>query len=189
MALATSSLALDPGVSDYEIISLYESSPGVVTCTLQATFCSACNPNSTNDPGCPAFTHGFPPGTCPTYHDCGIYEDGRFAAVRLTKIPGGTPQVNKMVLNTTNWPLAPAGDKHKEAFTFSGLSAGDVVEVWGELYCSWCYHWYACPETLTIAAGVPAHTPWGLISLMCVLLALATWIFFWRRRAIRRRAA
>jgi apolipoprotein N-acyltransferase len=33
-------------------------------------------------------------------------------------------------------------------------------------------------------SGVPTLTEWGLIVLVLVLLALATWVFFWRRRKV-----
>jgi hypothetical protein len=36
---------------------------------------------------------------------------------------------------------------------------------------------------------IPTFTQWGLIGLMLVILALATWVFFWRRRAVRRKLA
>lgn len=188
MGLATPSLAYSPNqVSDYAIVSLYQSGPNAVTCILRATFCNDCNPNDANNPGCPEFTHGFPPSPCPAYYDCGIREDGRFAAVRLQKIPGGIVKVNKMILNPTNWPLQSSGGyKHTEAFVFTDvpLSAGDRVEVWGELFCSWCGHWYPCVETLTVTPppqGAPALSQWGLVGLMLVLLALATWVFLLKK--------
>jgi len=188
LALTTSVFAYAPNsVSDYAIISLYESSPGVATCSLQATFCGGCNPNMALNPGCPAFTHGFPPQPCSAYYSCGgSIVDGRFAAVQLTKLPGGTPIVDKMVLDTLLWPLDPGGFKYKEAFVFAGLTAGDQVEVWGELFCSWCGHWYACPETLTIAPHpdeVPSHTPWSIIILVLLIAGTGILIMFRRKKA------
>ena len=32
---------------------------------------------------------------------------------------------------------------------------------------------------------IPTLTQWGLVGLMLVLLAIATWVFFWRRKALR----
>ena len=41
---------------------------------------------------------------------------------------------------------------------------------------------------ITVPGGaIPYLSQWGLIGLMLVILALATWVFFWRRRAVRRK--
>jgi len=42
-----------------------------------------------------------------------------------------------------------------------------------------------CTLTVTVPGAIPSHTQWGLFGLMLVLLAIATWVFFLRRRAVR----
>jgi len=39
------------------------------------------------------------------------------------------------------------------------------------------------------APPIPFLSQWGLIALMLVLLAIATWVFFWRRKALRGKVA
>lgn len=40
-------------------------------------------------------------------------------------------------------------------------------------------------DTVRLCIDGPSLTEWGLIGLMLVLLAIATWVFFWKRRAVR----
>jgi len=43
--------------------------------------------------------------------------------------------------------------------------------------------------TFTPQKYIPTFTQWGLIGLMLVLLAIATWVFFWRKKALRGKVA
>ena len=134
-------------VYDYAINWAVQTAPTEITVQLQARYCSACNPNGGSAPGCPAFLNTLPPyghRYCPT-----CYIDGRYTAVRIKNSGGTVLATKKMICNTTNWPLNVV---HKEDFIFTGvpLSAGDMVTVEADTYCSWCGHWYPNPVSLLI---------------------------------------
>lgn len=196
MVLAAPALALDPGVSDYEIVSVEQTGGNQVTVRLQANFCTACLANDNCQPGCMEFTHGFPFTSCPyscrgaaCTPTCPITA-GRYAAARIQEIGTATAYTKKLVLRNTSGPnctVWPLGTIHAEDFVFDGvdLAAGDQIEAWGELYCSLCNHWYSCPDTLTIQAApaIPALTDWGLIIFGIVLLGFISLVFIKRRKA------
>jgi hypothetical protein len=81
--------------------------------------------------------------------------------VEYGSIPTRTSQ--KFVCNPTNWPLATSSEwsagypsgYYNHAFVFTGLpvSGGDTVKIYGELYCSWCNHWYAAPQSIRVLYG------------------------------------
>lgn len=141
-------------VYDYAIISAVQSGYDEVTVTVQAHYCDACNPNDAGNPGCDAFTHGFPPPSYPynvyIWPDC-YDNDGRYAAVRLMEgsIEVGTA---KMVLTSANWPLASIIQRDIVVTTGTPMEVGDLITVYADLFCSWCGHWYPEPIEIEIEA-------------------------------------
>jgi len=146
LVMATPALA---SVYDYGINWAVQTGPSEITVEVQANYCFACNPNVAGNPGCPAFTHGYPPPYYPyNYYPCDLV-DGRYLAVRLKDAGGNTLATQKLILDQVNWPI---GSVHSEQFIFSGLTvaAGDEITVEADTYCSWCGHWYPIPVTLTV---------------------------------------
>jgi len=46
------------------------------------------------------------------------------------------------------------------------------------------YNWLMQQKPCGCIEDVPTLTQWGLIGLMLVLLAIATWVFFWRKKVV-----
>lgn len=144
----------DYSVSNYQIISVAQTDVDEITVDIGGTYCPACNPNNAGNPGCPEFTHGtgvggtWVPGQTGYYNHAGMI-DGRYAAACIAHGPGPTYTKQKFICTPANWPLAVF---NSHAFVFSGLgvSGGDTVTIYGELYCSWCGHWYAEPQELIV---------------------------------------
>lgn len=138
------------GVPDHDSVYSYAINWAVqtgtteITVEAQANYCSACNPNTANNPGCAPFTHT---GWCWPNN-----VDGRYLAVRLKDSGGTILGMQKLVLNQNNWPI---GSIQKAQFVFSGLSvsAGDVITVEADTYCSWCGHWYPSPVQVTVVGS------------------------------------
>jgi hypothetical protein len=149
-------------VYDYEIVSVTLTGPNEVTVKLQVRYCPACNPNDASNPGCPEFTHGYPPPYYPYQYWCGGMIDGRYIAVRIKDETGAILGTHKLVCNPTNWPLNIILTRD---FVFSGvpLVAGSTVTAEADVYCSWCGHWYPTPVSLKIAPLKvcidPGHAP------------------------------
>lgn len=146
-------------VYDYNINWAVCSGPGEVTVELQANYCSACNPNYYNDPGCTPFSHhSIPPyGTRGMTSGC---SDGTYAAVRIKDSSNNVLDTQNLVINPSNWPMAQLVKKN---FVFSGipLTGGSTVIVEADLYCSWCGHYYPNPVTLTVQGSNTATTYTG----------------------------
>lgn len=149
-------------VYDYKIISVTRTGPNEVTVKLQVRYCPACNPNDASNPGCPEFTHGYPPPYYPYQYWCGGVADGRYIAVRIKDSTGTILGTQKLVCNPTNWPLDVILTRD---FVFSGvtLATGSTVIAEADVYCSWCGHWYPEPVSLEIAPLKvcidPGHAP------------------------------
>lgn len=137
-------------VYNYEIISVTKTGLNEVTVKLQVRYCPACNPNDASNPGCPEFTHGYPPPYYPYQYWCGGLADGRYVAVRIKNSSGAVLGTEKLVCNPTNWPLNVILTRD---FVFSGipLVAGSTVIAEADVYCSWCGHWYPPPVSVKIA--------------------------------------
>lgn len=137
-------------VYDYKIVSVTQTGPNEVTVKLQVRYCPYCNPNDASNPGCPEFTHGYPPPYYPYNYWCGGLIDGRYVAVRIKDSGGAILGTQKLVCNPTNWPLDVVVTRD---FVFSGvtLATGSIVIAEADIYCSWCGHWYPTPVSLKIA--------------------------------------
>jgi len=146
-------------VSDYEIISVSQTSPTEVVVTVQAHFCTACNPNDDEMPGCNPFTHGYPPP--PPNHWCGGtppdpgFVEGRYVAVRLKDSGGNVLGTTKMVCNPNNWPLCEIVAADIVVTTDEGMEPCTSVTVEADIYCSWCGHWYPEPVEMHVEDKVP----------------------------------
>ena len=149
-------------VYDYKIISVVQTGPNEVTVKLQVRYCPYCNPNDASNPGCPEFTHGYPPPYYPYQYWCGGLVDGRYVAVRIEDETGTILGTQKLICNPTNWPLDIILERN---FVFSGvpLVAGSTVIAEADVYCSWCGHWYPTPVSLKIVPLKvcidPGHDP------------------------------
>jgi hypothetical protein len=158
-------------VYDYAINWAVQTGTTEVTVQVQARYCSACNPNTANNPGCPEFTHGYPPPYYP-YNYWGSYSeiDGRYTAVRIKNSSGTVLATQKMINNPTNWPIDVI---HQENFVFSGLSvsAGDTITVEADTYCSWCGHWYPSPVNVQIIGSDSKVTYTGDLSALAGTIA------------------
>lgn len=139
-------------VYNYAINWAVQTGTTEVTVQVQARYCSGCNPNPSNNPGCPEFNHGYPPPYYPfhywNYYLC-YYNNGRYTAVRVKDSGGTILATQKMICNPSNWPINVV---HTENFIFPGLplSAGDTITVEADTFCSWCGHWYPSPVTLLV---------------------------------------
>jgi hypothetical protein len=137
-------------VYDYKIVSVTQTGSNEVTVKLQVRYCPYCNPNWFSNPGCPEFTHCYPPPYYPYQYWCGGLFDGRYVAVRIKDSSGAILGTQKLVCNPTNWPLNVILTRD---FVFSGvtLTTGSAVIAEADVYCSWCGHWYPTPVSLKIA--------------------------------------
>lgn len=161
-------------VSDYQIVSVTETGTNEITVVLGGNHCSACNPNDAGNPGCPEFTHGsnngsWFPGETGYYGEYSV--EGRYTAVCIGYGSGPTYVKQKVICNSTNWPL---GSFQSKSFVFSGvpIGGGDTITIYGEMYCSWCGHWYAVPVNLTVSYGpvADANGPYNGYTNAAVLL-------------------
>jgi len=140
-------------VYDYEIISVTKTGPNEVTVKLQVQYCPACNPNDASNPGCPEFTHGYPPPYHPYQYWCGGLADGRYVAVRIKDSSGAVLGTEKLVCNPTNWPLNVilTRDIAVKNIPEEALAPGSTIIAEADVYCSWCGHWYPTPMRRIIA--------------------------------------
>jgi len=136
-------------VYNYSITDITQSAPDTIVVSAQCLFCSACNPNDPNWPdrgtGCTPFGCGYPPASFPSYVPCQQGSpNGRYAAIRLTGSFGSVTQ--KLVCDQSNWPLNTLWSHN---FVFGGLTlqSGETITIEADFYCSYCYHWYAIPQT------------------------------------------
>ena len=137
-------------VYDYKIVSATQTGKDEITVKLEVRYCPYCNPNVFSMPGCPEFTHGYPPPYYPYHYWCGGFADGRYVAVRIKDSTGVILGTQKLVCNPINWPLNTLLTRD---FVFSGVSlvVGSTIIAEADVYCSWCGHWYPAPVTLEIA--------------------------------------
>jgi len=140
-------------VYNYEIISVTKTGLNEVTVKLQVRYCPACNPNDASNPGCPEFTHGYPPPYYPYQYWCGGLADGRYVAVRIKDSSGAVLGTEKLVCNPTNWPLNVilTRDIAVKNIPEEALAPGSTIIAEADVYCSWCGHWYPQPVSLKIA--------------------------------------
>lgn len=136
-------------VYDYAINWAVQTGPTEITVEAQARYCGGCNPNSGGASGCTAFEHSLPPygmRSCTKGRPNGTY-----IAVRIKDVTtNAVLAMQKLVLQSgVNLTLNTICTWQ---FVFSGLSvsAGQQVKVEADTYCSYCYHWYPNPVTLTV---------------------------------------
>lgn len=161
LVLGIFALAMPPAhansVYDYAITSATQTAPDTIVVSAQCEFCGACNPNDPGSadygPGCDPFEPGEPWVLGSGYHTCGAgYPDGRFAAVRLISSMHGWDVTQKLVCDTTNWPLETLW-AHNFVFTGLTVDPADTITAYADFYCSYCYHWYSDP--VIVELGIP----------------------------------
>jgi len=141
----------EASVYDYSITDIEQTTRDTIVVSAQCLFCSGCNPNDPGWPdrgtGCTPFGCGYPPTSFPSYVNCQHGSpDGRYAAIRLKNNAGTVIQTQKLVCDTSNWPLNTLWS-HNFIFSALQFNAGETITIEADFYCSYCYHWYATPKT------------------------------------------